>query len=458
MRSFYVLEDSQTTKIQESIKRTINYQIDYLDGIANTLSVSNIFFNSCLINKENGPQEIDKDIIKRIDANYLVLVSLSGDIVYNQGAVNNKTVSIPEDSIIKLINTSKATTKLSGLIEFPDYGMATISVKPIKFNDEVSGYLIIGKILDKKLPNSFGADDSFSIEKINKSISPDINYADFLKRDFFDKRDTNKLYAYSAYKDIYGNKIFYSKIGIPRDIYRVGTSQMEIITYCVFLVQLLMMIAFCIIVERVITKRLKLLTSSVELTNKKGNKNKIIVFEGDDEIAILSSESSKAFEKIQKAKYEAEVKQRQLDSIFNSIHDSIYIFDKNNVLISSYIYNEKKKMKDKTSIVLPKDIIDKVIEAAEKIKKDKKLKNIEYSIMIGKEKHWFNANISQRIDNNGNHDGVIVVAREITEGKKMEDGLKDKLSELERLNRLMVGRELKMIELKEKIKELESKK
>ena len=52
---------------------------------------------------------------------------------------------------------------------------------------------------------------------------------------------------------------------------------------------------------------------------------------------------------------------------------------------------------------------------------------------------------------------VLSIARDITERKKAEKELKQKLEELEKMNRLMVGRELKMIELKEQIKELEEK-
>ncbi|MCJ7816727.1 MAG: PAS domain S-box protein [Candidatus Aenigmarchaeota archaeon] len=46
--------------------------------------------------------------------------------------------------------------------------------------------------------------------------------------------------------------------------------------------------------------------------------------------------------------------------------------------------------------------------------------------------------------------------RDVTAQKKAEEELKSKIEELERFNRLAVGRELKMIELKKRIKELES--
>jgi len=49
------------------------------------------------------------------------------------------------------------------------------------------------------------------------------------------------------------------------------------------------------------------------------------------------------------------------------------------------------------------------------------------------------------------------IIRDITERKKMEEELQKKMHDLERFNKLAVGRELKMIELKKRIKELEAR-
>jgi PAS domain S-box-containing protein len=55
-------------------------------------------------------------------------------------------------------------------------------------------------------------------------------------------------------------------------------------------------------------------------------------------------------------------------------------------------------------------------------------------------------------------DEFLVLLKDITERKRVEEELKRRMEELERFNRLAVGRELKMIELKKRIQELESEK
>lgn len=50
--------------------------------------------------------------------------------------------------------------------------------------------------------------------------------------------------------------------------------------------------------------------------------------------------------------------------------------------------------------------------------------------------------------------GLCGIARDVTEQKRMDDELKKSMAELERFNRLAVGRELKMIELKNEVNRL----
>jgi PAS domain S-box-containing protein len=52
---------------------------------------------------------------------------------------------------------------------------------------------------------------------------------------------------------------------------------------------------------------------------------------------------------------------------------------------------------------------------------------------------------------------VLGIVRDITDRKKIEEELKEKNNNLEKFNKLAIGREFRIIELKNKIKELESR-
>ena len=60
-------------------------------------------------------------------------------------------------------------------------------------------------------------------------------------------------------------------------------------------------------------------------------------------------------------------------------------------------------------------------------------------------------------DEQGNIIGIIGFTIDITERRKDEEELKSKVEELEKINELSVGRELRMVELKKRIEELEGK-
>lgn len=60
-------------------------------------------------------------------------------------------------------------------------------------------------------------------------------------------------------------------------------------------------------------------------------------------------------------------------------------------------------------------------------------------------------------DEQGNIKGLVGIILDITENKKSEEIIQEKINNLEALNKLMVDRELKMIELKKRIEQLEQK-
>lgn len=69
---------------------------------------------------------------------------------------------------------------------------------------------------------------------------------------------------------------------------------------------------------------------------------------------------------------------------------------------------------------------------------------------------WLNTNKIPLTDEHGNVIGVLGTYMDVTDRKLADDKLKAALEDSRKLNDLMVDRELKMVEMKEKIKELET--
>ncbi|MDD4409260.1 MAG: hypothetical protein PHW52_01245 [Candidatus Pacebacteria bacterium] len=442
MKSFSDIEDNQASSTQDNIKLIVYQQFDYLDGVAKTISL-------------NGQlNDFDVKNISELNIDYLSLVSLDNKIEYNKGYDLEKAQeSSLSEALVNRLVTNYATLKSKAGLTYDNNESLAIGIARGS-----NGYVVVGKRISKKIPNSFSMGHYFTIEKINSPLLMENKY---IKEGFIDKSNQDYIYSYFFYDNIFGDKEFYSKSIISRDIYKIGLSQLEIIFYILFLTQILTIIVFLYSIKKLITNRLEILIDSIQVKRKKNN-NPMPVFTGNDEISILSQETSKSFDKIERAKKEAEYKQLQLDSVLVSMHDSVFIFDRTNKLISSFVFNDKKDGKivshKLNKDILPNDVFNKIIRAINQVRDGDNLINITYSITKNKNKFWYDANISEKKNKSGEFDGAIVVARDITRSRNMEEGIKEKLSELEDLNKLMVGRELKMIELKERIKELEKKK
>ncbi|MCD6495828.1 MAG: PAS domain S-box protein [Candidatus Aenigmarchaeota archaeon] len=104
-----------------------------------------------------------------------------------------------------------------------------------------------------------------------------------------------------------------------------------------------------------------------------------------------------------------------------------------------------ERMKNEVKSVFMRSLAG-AVEVAEHFENPVKTKNGEERLI-----EWHNTVLTE----NGKITGILSSGEDITEKKRAEEALKKKTSELERFNRLAVGRELRMIELKRRIVELE---
>ncbi len=154
--------------------------------------------------------------------------------------------------------------------------------------------------------------------------------------------------------------------------------------------------------------------------------------------------------------------EEKLKRILDSSPDAITVTDLNGNIIecnqaTSMIHGfNKKELIGKNALELfsPKDL-ERAKEGLKETLKSESVKNVEYTLLT-KDGREFPVELSACLirDASGNPLSFVAITKDITERKKAEKNLKEKIEALERYKRVTVDRELKMIELKKEINDL----
>ncbi len=198
-------------------------------------------------------------------------------------------------------------------------------------------------------------------------------------------------------------------------------------------------------------KSLVTVEANIRLVKRNGE------IKGIEVIARDITERKRAQEKLR----ESEGRYRGL---FDSILDGVYRTDVNGIFVminqaGAEILGHKsaEEVIGKRSVDYWADPKDREAFIAElKRRKSVSAYHIRSKRIDGK---MIDLEASSRIleDEEGNFLGIEGIIREVTEKRKLQEELKKRVEQLEAFHRVVVGRELKMIELKDKIKELEHK-
>ncbi len=135
------------------------------------------------------------------------------------------------------------------------------------------------------------------------------------------------------------------------------------------------------------------------------------------------------------------------------------ILEANPAFLEKTRYEEEEVVGENISTFVKEEDIEKMVE---KVKEEDSIENVETEMLAKDGDKFPVAAFAKSRLINKELAGIFFSFLDISEVKKKEKEakkankkLKEKVSEMEKINRLTIGRELKMVKLKERVKELE---
>ncbi|MDD5145691.1 MAG: PAS domain-containing protein [Candidatus Pacebacteria bacterium] len=156
--------------------------------------------------------------------------------------------------------------------------------------------------------------------------------------------------------------------------------------------------------------------------------------------------------------------EKRYETLIENLPQKIFLKDKNLVYIScnnNYARDLKipaGEISGKTDFdFYPKELAEKYRADDKKIMEFGEMEEIEEKYLKDGQEMYVNTIKTPVRDEKGNIIGILGIFWDITERKRKEEELKNYIDKMEKINKLMVGRELKIDELKKEVEDLKNK-
>ena len=270
-------------------------------------------------------------------------------------------------------------------------------------------------------------------------------------------------YGYTFKNDFDGNKALLMGVEADRAIFEQGKESIVLFTRILLAVSLLVIGIVLFLFERLVLRRLFHLGQVVEAVDHQKDVRARVILPGNDEFSHLATRIDTMLSDL----HDLEVKRKESEKRFRTVADSapvmIWMSDvdqKCTYVNKVWLDHTGRALEDELGHGWKEDVhpddAKRSDEAYAHAFARQQAFSIEYRIK-GKDGTymWVFARAVPHFTADGLFLGYIGSCVDITERKVAEERRLGYIEEIEKMNRIMVERELKMIELKEKIKRLE---
>jgi PAS domain S-box-containing protein len=283
--------------------------------------------------------------------NYLLILNNSGKVVYGKGfnLEEQQEIPIPSDVEEKMTGNDilshiGLTSNMAGMILLPQNPLM-FSAQPIVTSQgtgPVVGTIIMARYIDSRVAESLKETTHLPIILNNipdpgSSSEIQTAYTHLIKDNpvFVQPLSEQSIAGYTLIKDVFGNPALIIKTEMPRDIYLQGQTTMEYYRWVVLLFSVLFILTTMLLINSLVTRRLKVLSKNVNSIHKTKNLSDRVKVSGNDELSSLGTNINEMLSTIQTTQDLLQKKHREEEVLrltIESVADGLITFDVNGTI------------------------------------------------------------------------------------------------------------------------------
>lgn len=480
-RSFGAEEKARSTEDVARANELILNQVDQLNlKLADWAQWddSYAFIQDPEENQDFPVSNVNNEALKILGIESIVFVDGDGHIVL-QKSIDPETgteMSLPgslEEHLRKgdfLVMHETVKSAKKGLLALRE-GPAIVASQPIvKSSGEgpAKGTIIFVSFLDKdwqketskliRLPFSI---ESFRSQRLSSEFSDAKNRLSGEESVFVNPVDDERILAYGSVKDVYGEPAIIFRMEVPRTIHSAGVKALYVFAFLLAGIGFVFFLALSSLLRREVISRVEALTSAVSEIGG-GGRAKRIDLPGNDEFSVLAGKINGMIDALRKMELRGEESEKRFQTIADTAPVMIWMSDQE----KAFTYFNKGWLEftgRKLEEVLGEGCINDVHP------NDQKEVLSLYHDAFENRKPYVNEFRLHRRDGEyryvsvkgvpyysllGEFLGYVGVCFDVHDQRANERRREERIEEVEKLNAVMVSRELKMIDLKDEVKQL----
>lgn len=427
-------------------------------------------------NQDYLDSNLQKEAFELLRVDLIAITGLNNEILFAEYVQNGEKVQFPDSLKAILASTEyfpndlRKDSSRSGVLTLPE-GDVMFASRPITSSDgtaEPNGRIFFGYFLDPGHSAALSALTHLDIDIYHFDATPNQAVRDGVMREPVHILPVDETAAFiSGYTRVNdaltGEPALVIGVEVPRDIYFQGQRSIGLFLRTLVIAGTVITLAVLVLFELIVLRKLSRLDTAIGAIAKSGDSSMRLKASGTDEFGQLSQEINRMLESLE----ELGKRQAASDSQLRIIADitSLIIWMSGPDGRATY-FNKgwtdfvgstmEESLKEGWAKYVHPDDLEKMREASRKSFEAREPFQVEYRLRrYDGEYRWILAS-GKPYFHDEEFRGYIGSGLDITERKLGEDQNRVGREEAEKMNQLMVARELRMVELKEQVRKLQA--